>query len=386
METPLSTEQTEELQLLRNAAARFAAQHSSGSRLRSRRDRGIEFDRAIWKQMADAGFLAAAIPEEFSGLNLPFDHRATLAEEFGRALLAEPYLASAVFAATILAGSDNPALKRRLLPAMAAGELVAAVAWEERFDSIIGNCGLDTIAVETSRGTTLRGLKRFVRPGAMVDGLIVSAATDGDVGLYWVPADSAGLEFETQRLADGGTVADLILRDVLIAPDSTVQVGPNCAAVLAAAIDEALVMASAELLGILRKALEMTLDHLRMRQQFGKPIGSFQALQHRAVNLYIQQELAEVSINDALAEFRSGATPMDRSLAASRAKARSSDAAMLVAREALQMHGAIGFTDEHDIGLYLKRALVQSAWLGNAAQQRRRYAALRMKYRGHRHA
>jgi alkylation response protein AidB-like acyl-CoA dehydrogenase len=114
----------------------------------------------------------------------------------------------------------------------------------------------------------------------------------------------------------------------------------------------------------------------RIRQQFGKPIGSFQVLQHRAVNLYIQQELCDVSITDALAEFRRESLPRSRSLAASRAKARSSDAALLVTREAVQMHGAVGFTDLHDIGLYLKRALVQSAWLGNAAQQRRRYAAV----------
>jgi alkylation response protein AidB-like acyl-CoA dehydrogenase len=147
--------------------------------------------------------------------------------------------------------------------------------------------------------------------------------------------------------------------------------------VLSAAIDEALVMASAELLGIARKALQMTLDYLRTREQFGKPIGSFQALQHRAVDLYIQQELSQVSIDTALLEFRGDASPSRRGMAASRAKARCSDTANRITREAVQMHGAIGFTDEYDVGLYLKRAVVQSAWLGNASQHRRRYAMLR---------
>jgi 3-oxochol-4-en-24-oyl-CoA dehydrogenase len=371
----MSTEDRQEIELLRDSAARFTAQHSSGSRLRSRRDRGIEFDRKVWQSMADAGFLATAIPEEFSGLALSFDHRATLAEEFGRGLLPEPYIASAIFAASIIAASDNPELQRRLLPGMATGELVAAVAWEERADSVVGG-SLATVATKTSRGIVLRGQKRFIRPGSMIDGIIVSAAGGGHVGLYWIPVGTTGLKFTTQHLADGGTSADVVLNDVRITPDAIVQTPSDGASVLAAAIDEAMVMAAAELLGVIRKSLEITLDYLRIRQQFGKPIGSFQALQHRAVNLYIQQELSEVSIKEALGALRTESPPWSRSLAASRAKARSSDAAMLVTREAVQMHGAIGFTDNHDIGLYLKRALVQSAWLGNAAQQRRRYAAV----------
>jgi alkylation response protein AidB-like acyl-CoA dehydrogenase len=121
----------------------------------------------------------------------------------------------------------------------------------------------------------------------------------------------------------------------------------------------------------------MTLDYLRTREQFGKPIGSFQALQHRAVDLYIQQELSQVSIDSALAEFRNEAAPARRGMAASRAKARCCDTANRITREAVQMHGAIGFTDEYDVGLYLKRAVVQSAWLGNATQHRRSYSILR---------
>jgi alkylation response protein AidB-like acyl-CoA dehydrogenase len=362
------------MQLLRDSAARFAAENSSGNRLRARRDQRIEFDAGVWKQMAESGFLAAAIPEEYSGLDLSFENRAAFAEEFGGALLPEPYLTSAVFAATLLASSRNTALQQRLLPAMAAGELVAAVAWEERTDSIV-NGAVDTQATWSTRGITLRGRKRFIRPGSMFDGLIVSAAAEGQLGLYWVPAETPGLEFKPQMLADGGSIADVMLNDVRVAPGAVVQAGAMAAEALTSAIDETLVVLSAELLGLLRKALQITLDYLRIRQQFGRPIGSFQALQHRAVNLYIQQELSAVAIHDALAALR-GAEPRERSRAASRAKARCSDAALLVTREAVQMHGAIGFTDEHDIGLYLKRALVQSAWLGNAAQHRRRHVAL----------
>ena len=126
----------------------------------------------------------------------------------------------------------------------------------------------------------------------------------------------------------------------------------------------------------MERALEMSLDYLRTRVQFGKPIGSFQALQHRAVDLYIQQELSSAVLDEALAFLDSGPDARARAAAASRVKARCSDAALRITREAIQLHGAIGFTDEYDAGLYLKRALTLAAWLGGAAWHRRRYARL----------
>jgi alkylation response protein AidB-like acyl-CoA dehydrogenase len=135
-------------------------------------------------------------------------------------------------------------------------------------------------------------------------------------------------------------------------------------------------MAGVELLACARRMLAMTLDFLRTRQQFGKPIGSFQGLQHRAVDLLIQQELSSALVGHALSEFDRGLVGRERAQLAARVKARCSHAALTIARESVQMHGAIGVTDEHDLGLYLQRTLVLSAWLGNASQQRRRVAAL----------
>ncbi len=142
------------------------------------------------------------------------------------------------------------------------------------------------------------------------------------------------------------------------------------------AYDEALVMTSVELLALQRAMLSMTLEYLRTRVQFGKPIGSFQALQHRAVDLLIQQELTSAVVGQAITLLDGTATVVERSAMASRTKARASDAGLLMARESVQMHGAIGFTDEYDLGLYVQRALVLSAWLGNAQTQRRRYASI----------
>ena len=135
-------------------------------------------------------------------------------------------------------------------------------------------------------------------------------------------------------------------------------------------------MAGAETLGVIEATLNMTLEYMRNRVQFGKAIGTFQALQHRAADLYIQQELVRAVLGDAVQTLDSNANVEDCSKIASRCKSRSSEAGLRITREAIQLHGAIGFTDEYDLGLYVKRALVLSAWLGNSTAHRRRFALL----------
>jgi alkylation response protein AidB-like acyl-CoA dehydrogenase len=233
-----------------------------------------------------------------------------------------------------------------------------------------------TRSAEVPGGFELNGLKRFVRPGPAADGFIVSARTDaGTIGLYWVPRESTGVELGVGRLADGSLVADVTLRKVHVAAESVVWSSSTPGCPLTAALDEALILTSAELLGVAGHTLAITLEHLRFRKQFGKPIGSFQALQHRAVNAHIQLQLAGAALESAIRAHRAE-DPLARSLAASRVKGRCSETALAIGREAVQMHGAVGVTEEYDVGLYLKRALVQSAWLGNASQHRRRYAGL----------
>jgi len=216
-----------------------------------------------------------------------------------------------------------------------------------------------------------------VRPGAGADGFIVSAHGAQGLALVWVPADAAGLSLHSRPLADGSQAAEVELANVRVPAQNLLAEGPAAVAALTRGYDETLVLTSAELLALVRSMLAMTLEYLRSRVQFGKPIGSFQALQHRAADLLIQQELTASVLAQALAlldDPKTSATA--RSAMASRVKARASDAGLQVAREAVQLHGAIGVTDEYDLGLYLQRALVLSAWLGNGTQQRRRYAAL----------
>jgi alkylation response protein AidB-like acyl-CoA dehydrogenase len=163
---------------------------------------------------------------------------------------------------------------------------------------------------------------------------------------------------------------------VLVPKAQVVAKGAAATAALALAFDHANAVASAELAGLMDRALEMSLDYLKTRVQFGKPIGSFQALQHRAVDLHIHREVASAVLEESLAALDAHPLPHARAAAASRVKARCADAALKITRETIQLHGAIGFTDEFDAGLYLKRAMTLAAWLGGPTWHRRRYAAL----------
>ena len=223
-------------------------------------------------------------------------------------------------------------------------------------------------------GFRVNGSKRFVVGASHADGYIVSANSAAGMQLLWIPQDAAGAATQFDALADGRLSGTLNLSNVSVAKENIINSGAAAAGSLARAIDHTAVVASAELCGIMGRSLEITLEYLKTRVQFGKPIGSFQALQHRAVDLYIQQELSGAVLADCLAVLDNEPDDKTRSAAASRAKARCTDAALLITRQSIQMHGAIGFTEDCDVGLYVKRAMTLAAWLGNGNAHRRRYA------------
>ena len=361
------------LRMLRDSAADFAG--FDGARVRRLRGTEFGFERSVWSQMAEMGWLGVLIPEEHGGLGLKPGAAAVIAEQLGRALYPEPYSASAVAATLALLHGDNDALKQEQLPRLAAGDIIASLAWQDER----GGLDIDQCAVRArvDRGRTLlEGSSRFVAaPGA--DAFIVAARSAQGLELYWLARDAAGLACETEARADGSASARLRLHAVAAPAGARLASAASARAALALALDHALLAASAELLGLMECALALTLDYLRTRVQFGKPIGSYQALQHRAVDMYIQKELTRATLAAAVAALDDpGCAPERRAAAASSAKARASQAALAICKEALQLHGAIGYTDEYDLGLYLNRALVLSAWLGNAAAHRARYAAL----------
>jgi alkylation response protein AidB-like acyl-CoA dehydrogenase len=361
--------------LLAQSVSDFVRRATDVARARKLGAGGVECDRARWRELAELGWLGVLVPESLGGMGLGVTEAAIVAEGLARALVPEPFTATAVLAASLLAGGDNESRKRELLPEVIAGKLLPAVAWQERAGELDA-AAIDAIAVPFEGGFRLSGTKHFIVAAADAEAFLVSARHAGDPALFWVRRDSAGAQLTLHRLADGRQQGTLTLSDVMVERTGMVASPAVARAALAQALDRATVVAGAELLGVMGRALDLSLDYLKTRVQFGKPIGSFQALQHRAVDLYLQQELAAAVLAEALRSLDTGTEGAARAALASRVKARAADAALRVTREAIQLHGAIGYTEDCDVGLYVKRALTLSAWLGNATAHRRRYARL----------
>jgi alkylation response protein AidB-like acyl-CoA dehydrogenase len=366
---------SEQRALLADSVADFVARGTNLARVRKLRGSADDYDRAVWNKMAELGWLSILVPEQYGGLGLGLTEMAIVAQGLARALIPEPLTASAVLATTALARGQNETLKHAELPRLAAGEVLAAPAWQED-PGTLNAASPRALATPFEGGHKLNGTKRFVAGAAQADAFLVSADSPEGLALFWVPRDTAGAALTQEPLADGRSSGTLVLTDALLPRARLVASGAAARDALETALDHARAIAAAELCGVMSRALEMTLDYLKTRVQFGKPIGSFQALQHRAVDLHIQKELSFAVLEDALAQLDRGPDAPSRAVIVSRVKARCSDAALRITRESIQLHGGIGFTDEHDIGLYLKRALTVAAWLGNASAHRRRYAAL----------
>lgn len=341
----LDEERLENVRMLRESAA-AVADRSDLSRVRVQRFRRPGFDRETWRQMAELGWLGVRLPEERGGAGLGMAELIALAEELGAALAPEPFI-SGLMAVAML---DDTHLAQAL-----TGEKVILAAWQEKSRQ------LDDGEVETTFvDGRVSGRKLHVPMAAGADAFAVTTRQ----GVAIVDAKDPGVGIEITAAQDGGHWGTLTFDGARGEPVRAPRDGW---------LDEAVLATAALLLGIIDAALERTVDYLNVRQQFGVKIGTFQALQHRAVDLRQQALLARASIEDAAAIMDAGEGPAAKA-AASRAKARASDAAMIVTRQAIQLHGGIGYTDEHDIGLFLRKAMVVVPSLGDSALHRRRFA------------
>jgi alkylation response protein AidB-like acyl-CoA dehydrogenase len=288
----------------------------------------------------------------------------------------EPFVSTVLLGATALLLGGNAAQKQAHLPKVAAGERILTLAYQEagsRYD--LGR--ITTKAVKGGGGWTLSGEKIQVLDGHVADAIIVSALNGGrEITLFLVTPDTPGITIERQSRIDSRNVALVRLDDVKVGNDAILGAVDQGGALLPRVIDRATIGLSAEMLGSMQAAFEMTVEYLKTRTQFGVAIGSFQALKHRAAKMYIELELARSAVmgaHRALDEQRD-----DKTIAklASLAKARCSDAVVLIGNECVQMHGGIGVTDEHDIGFFFKRARVAEMTFGDAAFHRDRTARL----------
>jgi alkylation response protein AidB-like acyl-CoA dehydrogenase len=358
----------------RDSARDLLERQDTARRLRQLRTSTSGFDRSHWQELAAAGWLGVLVSEEDGGLGLGLREIAAIVEEIGRHLLPEPMIPCAVQVAVALSRCPPSALRSTLLEQLISGDCVAGLAWQDTLGQLeCGSAGL-VHAVRHDQVLVLDGCKQFVTPATGADGWLVVASMGAELSLVWLAAQTPGIRLEDLRCVDGSIVTKLCLSQVRVAPSHILSSGPEVGAIVDEANDLARIAQSAELVGLMRKTLATTVEYLCTRKQFDKPIGSFQALKHRAVDAYVQVELASACVQDVLLQIENDELVGSAlSILASRAKARCAHAALLVTRMAIQFHGAMGFTDECDIGLYFKRALFHSAWLGNIGRHRQRF-------------
>jgi len=360
---------SEEQVMIQDSAIAFIAQDEELKKVRENRFVQPGYDMQTWVEMAEAGWLGFLVPEEYEGIGLAFSDLSLILIQLGKGLVPVPFSATAVLAARTLVKSDNAAFKTARLPTLISGEWKPAVAWQE------ARASLDVKADKvTCIDGQLNGQKLFVPDAGGADAFIVSAASAEGTVLYLVDKDAHGLSLEYAQRVDGGFYATLTFSNV--AAGEQVASAAVAEQALASALDEARVAASAELLGVMTRALELTVDYLTQRVQFDKPIGSFQSLQHKAVDLFVLSEISRSVLLQTTALFDSDASDTARAIAASQLKSRCGDAALQITKDAIQLHGGIGYTDECNIGLYLKKAMYLSSLWGNPSAHRSRYASL----------
>jgi len=371
---------TEEQESIRQAARGFVRERVPVAHLRALRDARdpLGYSREVWRDMAALGFAGMAVPERWGGAGLGLAELGIVAEELGRNLAPTPLLAGVLAGGAVLIGGPD-ALRDRVLPGLCAGERTVALAHEEgrRF----APHAVATRAERAAGGFVLRGDKTFVADGHLAHAFVVVARTSGAPGdrdgltLLVVPADAAGVTSARLDLVDSRNVARVRLEGVRVEESAVVGTVGGGADVLDRVIDRATAVLAAEMLGGMQAVFDRTLEYLKTRKQFGVFIGSFQALKHRAAWIFCEIELTRSLVLEALRALDED-RPDGPSLV-SAAKARASDTYILVANEAVQMHGGVGVTDELDIGFYLKRARVAEHMLGAAGYHRDRFARLR---------
>jgi alkylation response protein AidB-like acyl-CoA dehydrogenase len=375
MDLTLSDEQ----RLLRESVDRFIAETYDADHRRRVAADPLGFSPEIWKKFADLGWLALPIDEAYGGLGGGAIETGILMEAFGRGLVSEPYLSTVVIGAALIAECGSEEQKQALLPKVADGSLRLAFAHSERA-ARYDLAEVNTVARRTPDGWRLDGHKIAVLDGNAADDIIVSARLADDDGapgrlcLFLVPSGAKGLGLRDYSRLGGGRACNLDLAGVPLAADAQLGDGSYALSKIESVVDRALAALSAEAVGIMQIMLDMTLDYTKIRQQFGRPLAANQVIRHRLADMAMQcDEARSMALRAAL---MADAEPVARGRAASGAKAKIGKCARFVAEQAVQLHGAMGVTEELDIGSYFKRLLAFDTLFGGSAHHYRRHAAL----------
>ncbi len=359
----------EQIAAFGDSARDFLSRTNHAERIRERVLQPPTLDHAFWQHMAEAGWLAVLVPEEQGGLGLGLGEMNAIAQELGAALPAEPLVAVAVQTVTLLCSLAPSPLRDRLLAAIADGSLVVGTAWQQ-FPGQVQACPGPVVSVD---GAVRAVSGRFVSvsPATGASGWLILAREQNDDVLLWIQAGTEGVQLTDLLRVDAGSMGSLQLQASPVDEAQVLARGPHVLAAVDKANDYARIALSAQLLGCAQRAFDTTLEYMKVRVQFGKPIGSFQSLQHRMVDSYIQLQMLEFALWEITAA--PGQTPAVLAMQASRLKARAEQAAGHVTRLAVQMHGGMGYSDESDVGLMLKKAIALSSELGNRRAHLVRY-------------
>ena len=360
----LSEEQT----MLRDSARSFLSDQSPVSALRQLRDSAdaTGFSRSLWGKFAEMGFTGVLVPEALGGLGLGQVEAGVVMAQIGHQLCASPLLASSLVAVTALRQAGTPAQQQQWLPQLASGQAIATLAVDEvakhRATGFATTARADVDS--GGHGWVIDGAKTLVLDGHVADLLIIAATLpDGGLGLFLVTPQVAGLQIERTAMVDAHNAARITLQGVRVGADARLA-GPDAgssAAALSAALDVGRAGAAAELLGLADEVFDRTVQYLKDRRQFGKAIGEFQALQHRAAHLYTELEITRAALLKAQQALDADIHQAGAAVAV--AKARAGRSATLAVQEAVQMHGGMGMTDAFEIGFFMKRARVlQELW------------------------
>ena len=370
---------TEEQQLLKDSAKDYLKENASIALMRKLRDENDEnrFSPEVWNSMAEMGWTGLIIPEAYGGMGFEYVGMGQVLEETGRSLTSSPLLSSALISATLLNLAGNENQKEKYLGAIAGGKIISLASEEASHHN---PSKVQLTAKKKGDGFILSGNKNYVLDGQVADHFIVSARTSGHddskkgISLFIIPSSATGINKTTATLMDSRVCAHLTFDNVSVTQEHVLGELDKGYKPLQKTLDVAAIGVSAELLGIIQESFERTISYLKERRQFDKIIGSFQALQHRAADMYCEIEICKSLVIKALQSIDEDSFMLPA--LASMAKSKCCKIAQLVTNEGVQMFGGIGMTDDEDIGLYLKRARVAMELYGNYNYHLDRFATL----------
>ena len=370
----------EEQRLLTDSVERFVRENCSLDQHRALVSSELGYSERSWRQMADLGWLGIDVPEAYGGIGGGPVETMVLMEAFGAGLVLDPYFPSVVLGGNLVAMAGSEAQKQAILPALVAGELKLAFAWVE------AQAGYDLFDVETMAerrdgGYVMNGAKGVVLGAATADKLIVSARTTGGsrdrdgIGLFLVDHGASGVKLRDYRTVDGLRAAEVAFENVTVGDDAVLGDPRGALPVIEAVAERAIVALCAEAVGAMDVIVRSTAEYLKTRKQFGRPIGTFQVLQHQFTDMLIASEEARSMMY--VATLRLGERDAGlRAKAVSGAKHLIGRHGRLIGQRAIQLHGGMGMTEEMSVGHYFKRLTMIDVMFGDEAYHLKRYAAL----------